>query len=161
MLVEIFARLAARRADIALMLVGDGQLRPVLEALVERLGLSGKVILTGGIGHGEVPDYIAAMDICIVPHSNEYRSPIKLFEYMGQARAVLAPRTEPVEMVIRDGETGLLFAPENAAQLEEKLDRLLADESLRQRLGQRARDAVLENHTWDRNAAAVLEAVGR
>ena len=41
--------------------------------------------------------YIGAMDVCVVPHSNEFRSPIKLFEYMGQAKLVVAPATEPVE----------------------------------------------------------------
>ena len=49
------------------------------------------------------------MDIGVVPHSNEYRSPIKLFEYMGQGKAVVAPRTEPIEMVVNDGVNGLLF----------------------------------------------------
>ena len=100
------------------------------------------------------------MDICVVPHSNEYRSPIKLFESMARARAIVAPRTEPIAQVITDGVNGLLFDPQNPATLRDALQRLIADPALRAQLGTAARATIRENHTWDRNAAAVLTRAG-
>jgi glycosyltransferase involved in cell wall biosynthesis len=145
------------RADLVLMLVGEGALREPLAQLARQLGVESQVLFTGSATHREIPAYIAAMDVCVVPHSNEYRSPIKLFEYMGQARAVLAPRLEPIEMIIEDGRNGLLFESTSAEQLQSQLERLVEDPPLRETLGTQARKDVLENHTWEQNARKILE----
>ena len=90
-----FATLATDDPRLRLMLVGDGTLRETLAAQATALGIPDRVIFTGPVPHAEIPAHLAAMDICVVPHSNEYRSPIKLFESMARARATVAPRTEP------------------------------------------------------------------
>lgn len=158
-LIAEFARLAPQHPNARLMLVGDGHLNEALAAQAASLGIEDRVIFTGAIPHREVGDYLAAMDIAVVPHSNEYRSPIKLFESMAAGGAVLAPRTEPIEMVIRDCSNGLLFSPEDATHLREQLSRLLADAELRKKLGTTARADVLQHHTWRQNAEAMLAAV--
>ncbi len=152
-LVRAFADIAHTRPAARLMLVGDGDLRPELAKLADDL------IFTGAVPHGEIPDHIAAMDICVVPHSNEYRSPIKLFEYMANGRAVLAARTEPIAMVVRDGENGVLFDSDQPSDLRAKLLTLIDDAALRAHLGAQARADVRRSHTWSANAAAVLAAV--
>jgi glycosyltransferase involved in cell wall biosynthesis len=151
-----FAALTPTHPHLRLMLVGDGTLRDTLTAQAATLGITDRVIFTGSVPHKEIPAHLAAMDICVVPHSNEYRSPIKLFESMARARAVVAPRTEPIAQVITDGVNGLLFDPQNPASLREALQRLIADPSLRAKLGATALTTLRENHTWDRNAATVL-----
>ncbi len=156
-----FAALAAADPRLRLMLVGDGTLRETLVAQAAALGISDRVIFTGPVPHAEIPAHLAAMDICVVPHSNEYRSPIKLFESMARARATVAPRTEPIAQVITDGVNGLLFDPQNPASLREALQRLIADPSLRTQLGAAALATIRAHHTWDRNAAAVLAAAHR
>jgi len=101
------------------------------------------------------------MDICVVPHSNAFRSPIKLFEYMARGRAIVAPRTEPIKAVVQHGQNGILFTPEQPADLAAQLARLIGDPGERQRLGDAARRSVSEHHTWRRNAEAVLAALDR
>ena len=139
------------------MLVGDGTLRDQLTEAARRQGVEQQVVFTGAVPHAKIPGCIAAMDICVVPHSNEYRSPIKLFEYMGQGRAVVAPRTEPIGMVVTDGVNGLLFEPGSADGLRRCLETLVQDAGLRDRLGRQARADVLAKHTWECNARAVLQ----
>lgn len=151
-----FAALAAGDPRLRLMLVGDGTLRADLAAQAAALGISDRVIFTGPVPHAEIPAHLAAMDICVVPHSNEYRSPIKLFESMARARATVAPRTEPIAQVITDGVNGLLFDPPDPATLRAALQRLIASPALRATLGEAARTTIREHHTWDRNAQAVL-----
>ncbi|MCE9608694.1 MAG: glycosyltransferase family 4 protein [Chthoniobacter sp.] len=154
-----FASLARAEPRLRLMLVGDGTLRATLAAQATDLGLADRVLFTGALPHAEIPAHFAAMDISVVPHSNEYRSPIKLFESMARARATVAPRTEPIAQIITDGVNGLLFDPADPATLRHALQRLIADPALRTRLGTAARVTIRERHTWDRNAQAVLDAI--
>ncbi len=157
-LINEFARLAATEPRLRLLLVGEGPLATELAAQAQSLSVSDRVIFAGSVPHDATPSHIAAMDVCVVPHSNAFRSPIKLFEYMAVGRAVVAPRTEPIEMVLQHGENGLLFSPENAADLGAQLARLIGEPRERERLGEAARRSVVERHTWRRNAEAVLAA---
>ena len=64
-----------------------------LKALTENLGLSERVIFTGLIEHTELPKYISAMDVCIIPLKSEEWYGIsmsnKFFEYSACAKPVL------------------------------------------------------------------------
>ena len=157
-LLEGVASITDVESDIRIMLVGDGELRASLEETAARLDLAPKVTFTGAVEHERVPEYISAMDICVVPHSNEYRSPIKLFEYMGRGKAVIAPATEPIRMVVRNDENGMLFEPGSESELRLALKSLVSDDSLRKRIGEQARKDALGKHTWQRNAENTLQA---
>jgi glycosyltransferase involved in cell wall biosynthesis len=155
-LVTQFSILAADDPALRLMLVGDGPLRQTIEAQAAALGIPDRLILPGPVPHSEMPDYLAAMEICVVPHSNAYRSPIKLFEYMARGRAVVAPRTEPIALIVRHGENGLLFNPEDDNDLRTQLAALIADPDLRRRLGEQSRNDVRKRFTWAQNARELL-----
>lgn len=157
-LVAACAALHREHPALALLLVGDGPLREKLLALAAENGLGSALILPGAVPHSEMPAYLDAMDIGVVPHSNEYRSPIKLFEMMARGLAVLAPSTEPVATIIRPGENGLLFTPASAVELQEGLKNLVCDPEFRTRLGEQAREDIRRCHTWSRNAEQVLAA---
>ena len=159
-LVKACAALAGSHPEVHLMLVGDGPLREELESLAVAQGLEGRFLITGAVPHESIPAHIAAMDVGVIPHSNEYRSPIKLFEYMGRGIAVLAPDTEPIRMAVENRRNGLLFANGDRGSLQATLAELLADPALRSELGSQARRDVLEKHTWVNNATAVLKAIG-
>jgi glycosyltransferase involved in cell wall biosynthesis len=155
-LVEAFSKLATSRPRLKLVLVGEGPVKEDLKKQIKRLGMTGRVVFAGALPHDEIPSVIAAMDVCIVPHSNEYRSPIKLFEYMGQGRLVVAPGTEPVRMVVRHGENGLLFSTRNQDDLTEALARGVDDPDFRDKAGRQARSDILAHYTWRENVLRVL-----
>jgi len=155
-LIEVFARLRQRHPSLRLLLVGEGPLETELRAAAARAGVSDDVLFPGSLPHARIPEAIAASDIAVVPHSNAYRSPIKLFEYMAQARTVVAPATEPITAVITPGYNGLLFDPESAAELETCLERAIQNPAQRLQWGEAARSTVLEHHTWEANTAAFL-----
>ena len=159
LLVAAFAEVHRQRPETALLLVAEGPLLGELEAQAQRLGVADSVRFAGAVAHDAVPQHIAAMDICVVPNSNAYRSPLKLFEYMAQGRAVVAPRVEPIEMVLRDRANGLLFAPGESASLADALRTSVEDAALRQTLGRQAREDVRTKHTWRENVAALLAAL--
>jgi glycosyltransferase involved in cell wall biosynthesis len=144
-------------SSVTLVLIGEGPLRSALEAQARSLGV--RIQFTGSIPHSSMPAALRAMDACVVPHSNEYRSPIKLFEYMAQERPVLAPRTEPIETVVTDGKEALLFTPLDLESLRNSLRKLLASSELRQSIGRAARHLVEERYTWERNARQIIMSV--
>lgn len=158
-LIDVLGTIVPAHPGAVLVLAGDGALRAELEERAARRGV--RAIFMGTKSHREMPACIAAMDICVVPHSNAYRSPIKLFEYMSQARPVVAPRTEPIAAVIEHGKNGLLFEPLDAAGLRAELLALITNPQLRETLGRQARESVLKKHTWESNAGRILERLGQ
>jgi glycosyltransferase involved in cell wall biosynthesis len=159
MLPEMLERLLPRHPSLRLVVVGDGRHREQLEADITRRGLAASAIITGPVAHEDVPALIREFDVAVAPYTDPahefYFSPLKLFEYMGCAAAVAAPRLGQIEEIIRDGETGVLYAPADPDGLFAACDRLLSDAPLRRRLGRAAAETVRREYTWDRNAARI------
>ena len=145
-------------SNVILVLVGDGPLRSALQAQAAALGV--QVHFPGSLPHAAIPAALRAMDACVVPHSNAYRSPIKLFEFIAQARPVLAPRTEPIASVVCDGQEALLFTPLEVESFRSCFRKMLASSELREALGGRARTLVEEKYTWEQNVRQVLSKIG-
>jgi glycosyltransferase involved in cell wall biosynthesis len=154
---EVVRRVAEERSDVAFLLVGDGEGRADLVEVCRRAGLEGRVVFAGRRSHAEIPALVAAMDIALLPDSNRYGSPMKLFEYLAMAKAVVAARVPPVEEVIVPGETGLLVEPGDAVAIAREVSRLAAEPELRRSLGERGRRYVLSRHTWRDNATQVVD----
>lgn len=145
-----------RTPHVRLLIVGDGPGRPALEAAVQKQGLERHVVFTGAVPHTDAPAYVAAMDIGIyAPSRPKPASPIKLFEYMAAARAVVAVREPDIASIIEDRSNGLLVEPGDEVSLSEAI-RELSDDALRARLGAAARRTVEESHTWRGNATEVI-----
>lgn len=157
LILDALPRLLERVPKAAVLLIGEGPERVPLEARAQREGLSDRVRFVGWVTHEDLPAHLAAFDVAVMPDSNEYGSPMKIYEYMAMGKPVVAPRLGPLEDGIVDGRTGLLFARGDAAALGEALASLLADDARRLAMGDEARQHVRRNHTWDRNADRALE----
>ena len=140
---------------VSFLFVGDGEFRQFLEDFCATSGYMNRVRFTRRQPHAEIPGLIAMMDITVLLNSNAYGSPMKIFEYMGMGKAVIAPAVAPVVEVIRDGDTGLLIEPGNAVQMAEQIIRLVQDPLLRERLGAAGRAYVTTHHTWRQNVITI------
>jgi glycosyltransferase involved in cell wall biosynthesis len=118
-------------------------------------------VLTQWLPQEEVAGLIRQFDVALVPYARLehafYFSPLKLFEYMACGVPVVAAALGQIAEIVRDGETGLLYPPDDVDALIGACDRLLSDPALRRRLGEAAAKEVQGSYTWDRNAARVLE----
>ena len=105
-----------------------------------RLGLDGRVRFLGF--RSDVPELMASMDV--VAHTSIVAEPFGrvVVEAMMCGRPVVATRGGGVTEIIRDGETGLLVPPGDAAALAAALGTILSDPALAQRLGQSGREDV-------------------
>lgn len=156
MLIDCFADLQKEFQDLILLLIGDGPIKEKLENKVKKLNMEKNIRFTGRIDHGQLPDYMAAFDIAVMPDSNDYGSPMKIYEYMSMAKPVVAPRLGPLEDGISHGREGLLFNQSDRNGLTEAIKILLSDEKVRERIGRTAREKILSKHTWQKNAEGVL-----
>ncbi|RJQ17690.1 MAG: glycosyltransferase family 1 protein [Nitrospiraceae bacterium] len=159
LLIDSFKSLAGDCADAVLLLVGDGPMKPSLEKKVLESGLQDRVYFPGTISHEDLPKYISAFDIAIMPDSNEYGSPMKIFEYMAMGKPVVAPKFGPLEDGITHGKEGFLFEPQNANDLVSCLRRLIDNADLRRELGKNGRTRIMDRHNWQNNAVSVLDLV--
>lgn len=160
-LVEAFGRLRRESVRARLLIVGDGPMRAQIESACAPY--SDAVVLTGAVTPDRVPGLLASMDIAVAPYprlENFYFSPLKLFEYMAASVAVVASASGQVCEVIEDGQTGLLYKPDDADGLHGVLNRLVADPDLRARLGSNGKEAAITRHGWEIVAAKILEFAG-
>jgi glycosyltransferase involved in cell wall biosynthesis len=157
--VEAIAHRLDSVPDLALVFVGDGKTLPAVRELIEARGLSDRVLLPGRVPHDEVASWIACMDYAVLPNSNHYGSPMKLFEFMGMGVAVVAPDYAPVAEVIADGRTGWLFPRGDAAACVERVLELAQCAEERRRVGAAARDYIASERQWRNNAEQLLTLV--
>lgn len=156
------ARLQRRRPDTSLLLVGDGIHRTRLEALSRELNLQ-RVVFTGTVPYERMPEYISAMDATLVLTANAntfHYSPVKLREYMGCSRPVVAHRVGELARTLRDSETALLTEPDDPVALATALLHLAEEPALGQSLGTASRQTVVARGGWGRPVALVAEALG-
>ena len=124
---------------LTLLLVGDGAALPAVRREVKARGLEDRVRLPGRVAHHTIPEWIACMDYAFLPDSNEYGSPMKLFELMAMGVAVVAPDYDPVSEVVVDGDTGWLFPRKQIGACIERVLALAGQPPERARVGAGAR----------------------
>ncbi|TNC82688.1 MAG: glycosyltransferase WbuB [Oleiphilus sp.] len=144
---------------LVLLLVGDGVMYEEIQHSIRQSAVEDQVILTGRVPHEQVGRYIAAMDYGILPDSNDYGSPMKLFEMMAMEVALVSPAFGPVEEVVNDAENGWLFPPKNRAAAVAKVLELAGDMGSIRKVGQQAREYIGHERQWKHNVEKILELV--
>ena len=115
-----------------LVIAGDGDLRPQLEALAQELGIDAKVHWLGW--RGDAVDLIAAFDVLLLPSLWEGFG-LVLLEAMSRRVPVIASRVSAIPEVVVHGETGILVEAREVDELARAMTRLLEDRALRQHMG--------------------------
>lgn len=144
-----------------LLVVGDGPAREALEARARELGVEDRLTILGVVDRDSVAGYVALFDIALQPDVVAYASPLKLFEYMGLRRPIVAPATDNVREILTDGRDAVLFDRNRPGAFVEAVERLLDDDDLRRRLGDAAGEALAAgDYTWEHNARRVVDMAG-
>ncbi len=143
-------------SDAHLLIVGDGPARQALEERARAAGVESRVTITGVMPHEKLPTYVSAFDIALQPEVTSYASPLKLFEYMAMARAIVAPASENILEVLEDGADSILFPKGDMDAFAAAVARLAADAPLRAKLGSGAAEKIARRDlTWRGNAIRV------
>ena len=157
-LVEATAPLA-NAADLEFLFIGDGPARPEVMQTARAAGVEDRVTWTGMVPRSSVPDYLALLDVAVIPACNDHCSPMKLMEFMALGLPVVAPDLPNIREVLEDRRTGRLFRPDDMDDLRACLAEVLADRPASRAMGQRARAHVLANLTWAGHADKIIHAL--
>ena len=156
LLLQAFQLMAKRVPEARLLLIGDGPMLPAIRAQSVAMGLDERVILAGRVAHTDLPGYISLFHVGVMPDSNEYGSPMKIFEYMALGKPVVVPDYGPLLDAVVDGQEGRIFPAKNVQQMAECLTMLLTDNAAHARMSAEARKKILSKHNWLSNAEAIL-----
>ncbi|WP_460460888.1 glycosyltransferase family 4 protein, partial [Angustibacter peucedani] len=162
LLLQAVAGLKAAGTAFHLVVVGDGPHDAAVRAEAERLRLDDVVTFTGRVPHDVVQRYLSLFDITPFPRLPlpvcELISPMKPFEAMAMAKAVVVSDVAALTEIVQDDVTGLAFAKGDAADLQRVLQRLVDEPELRERLGRAGRDWVAAERDWSTVTAVADEA---
>jgi glycosyltransferase involved in cell wall biosynthesis len=152
-LIESFAQVVEQMPTARLVMVGDGQMCAQTRIHAGALGLDRVVSFVGNVPHAQIPDWLAAADVAVMPYSKlpkeMWFSPLKMYEYMAAGKAIVASRAGQVAQVLTDGHTGVLVDLGDTRGFAQAILRLLQDQAERTRLGMNARRQAVEFHSWD------------
>ena len=158
-LIRAFSMLPAHLSEkTRLWIVGDGELRPDLEALVGQLGVAEHTKFWGRIANNQLSDYYAAGDIFVGPSvvaesGDTEGQGVVFIEAFAARLCVLATRTGGISEVIEDGTTGVLVEPSNPPLLAQAMVALLCNKELTTRLTANAFAEVQKKYQWAKIAS--------
>ncbi len=148
------------RQDVSLVLMGNGDCLPHLQALAHELNLDEYVHFTGWVSRSDVVRYLTVADVGLSPDpqngSNEYCTMIKVLEYMAMGKPIVAFDLAQT----RDTAQGaaLYATPNRAEDFARNIEILLENEALRAEMGICGRRRIQEELSWEHAKQHLLQA---
>jgi phosphatidylinositol alpha-1,6-mannosyltransferase len=140
--------------NAVLLLVGDGEDRPRLEALTEQLGARDYVRFVGAVDHREVAKYLLISDVFVRPSVSEGLGTAFL-EAMACGLPVIGTRVGGISEFLHEGETGLFCEAGKPHSIASALESVLSHPELAERLGANGRELVERQYNWNRVADGI------
>ena len=154
-LLEAFALVKRDFPDTRLVVAGDGGLRSVCELYVERNRLA-DVIFTGYVADEARPDYYKTADIYCAPNTGGESMGLVLLEALSAGAPIVASRIDGFRDVLQEGREGFMVPPRDSEALAMALKRLLADQSLRKKMGGQAQKTA-QRYDWESVSARIID----
>jgi PEP-CTERM/exosortase A-associated glycosyltransferase len=165
LLLEALPAIRAAHPDAMALLVGGGPQEGNLQARARALGIEDQVLFTGRVPHDEVGRYYDLVDAFVYPRLamrlTNLVTPLKPLEAMAQGRLVVASDVGGHRELIRDGETGVLFAAGQAPALAEAVNKLLAERPAWPAFQAAGRAFVERERTWPRSVVRYRQVYAR
>ena len=161
--VDVLLRARAQaHKDWQLRIIGDGPMRAELDDLARSLGID--VDFRGAVAPDAIPQHMAGTAIGVAPYpamdtdSDQYFSPLKVYEYMAAGLPVVASRVGQLPEIM--GESAYLVPPSDPEALAEALDALAANPVERARVGSDNRRQAEREHSWTGTVDHILAHAG-
>ncbi len=171
-LIAAMPALVALRPQAKLVLVGGGPMEEKLRAQATASSAAGAIHFVGRVPHEQVERYYSVIDLLVYPRKamrlTDLVTPLKPLEAMAQRRLVAASDVGGHRELIRDGDTGTLFPPDNPAALATAVAAVFENRSGWEAQRQRGRQFVEKERNWSSNISRyepvyqrLIEARGR
>lgn len=152
-LIEIIPSLIRSNSNVKLLLVGEGVLTSELQARTKTMGISENVVFCGRRPLEEMPLFISAADICLVPFFDERSSitglsPLKLFEYMACGKPVVSSAIGGLDHFFKTYDIGEVVSSGDPVDWVPVILELLNNSERMKSCGENGRQAVVEHFNW-------------
>ncbi|VAX24136.1 Glycosyl transferase, group 1 [hydrothermal vent metagenome] len=151
--------------NFKLVLVGTGSNFESLVRLSKELNIEDHVSFEGWQPHEKLSSYIKASDVCLIPHLKTIHTdntiPHKLFQYMIFEKPVVASNCAPLVRIINETGAGVIFKSNDENDLADKIVGLYQNPDLRNKMGKKGKQAVLDKYNWDRAAMNLIDVYRR
>ena len=145
--------LVAGRLDLALVVVGDGELKEYYVTLSRQLSLDKVVMFVGNVPDAELPQYYAASDALVLPSKDMSEGfGLTLLEANASGKPVIASRVGGIPDVVRDGYNGILVPPNDPNALAAGIRGLMMNPENARLMGRNGRKHA-EAHDWKKVGA--------
>lgn len=151
-LIEAFARLIEKypTLPLKLLLVGGGGMIDTLKDYAISRNVNELTTFTGQVPFSAVPIYQNMLDIAVYPSISESFG-VSVLEASACRKPVVVSDAGGLTEVVENEVTGLIFPSKDVAKLFSKLERLLFDAEIREKMGKAGRERVIKHFNWEDN----------
>ena len=146
-----FSKVIKKEKDVFLIIVGNGPEKDNLKKLIAKLNLEKNVLLAGAKPHNEIPLWMNAADIFVLPSLNE-GNPTVIFEALGVGLPFVGTTVGGVPEIITSEDYGSLCPPANPECLAEKILIALEKDWDKEKIRKYAKQ-----FTWENIAKEILK----
>ena len=157
--VDVLAEAAPKLGnDVCIIFVGGTEKDVAL--FKNKYGETENIMILGSRPHKEIPMYLRAADVLVIPNSARekisrlYTSPMKLFEYMASGTPIVASRIPSLQEVL-DEKNSIMVVPDNPKSLADGIMLCLADGHRFKNLAEQAYKDV-QDYTWKQRAQKII-----
>jgi len=131
----------------AIVMIGEGELRPEMEAFIREHQLQ-NIILTGFVNQSEIPKYYAASDVLVMCSDANETWGLAVNEAMNLGLAVvLSDQIGCARDLVEEGKNGFIYPMGDVAVLGEKLNLVVSDDDFRENAGRRSLE-IIERYSY-------------
>jgi len=158
-LIRAFQQMRCRERA-ALVFMGDGELRAMLEAYAREQGLDRQVHFIGFVNQSDLPRHYAMCDVFVLPSLYEPRGAVINEAMACGLPVVVTDRCGSIGDIVVEGENAIIYQTGDAASLANAMDLLVTDDLKRITMGRRSSEII---QTWDfaRGVQGVKAMLGR
>jgi phosphatidylinositol alpha-1,6-mannosyltransferase len=163
--IQALAQVIRRIPDVTYLVVGEGPHRGDLERLARAAGIRDRVVFAGLVDAADLPGVYALSDVFVMPSRVRPADcdvegfGLVFLEANACGKPVIGGRSGGIPDAIVDGKTGFLVAPENVADIAERLETVLTDRERAAEMGQQGRARVTAHFSWAGAATQVQDLV--
>lgn len=160
-LISGIKKLNTEHPQTALVLLGDSPSADEIKRQTHAMGLSDKVYFLGPVDNSDVPKYLAAADVGVIPLPDvrcwQVSSPLKLFEYMSMELPVVVSDIEAHRSVLADAPFAVYAGEVSPEGFYLALKSAVTGIGELRKHAHRAREIIMNSHTWPRKAEILSE----
>lgn len=157
---EVLAE-AAVHLDESTVVVFLGGTNRDIARFKNKYGKQDNIKILGRVEHNQVPRYLQAADVLVLPNSGKaqisakYTSPLKLFEYMSAKKPIVASALPSIREIL-NGENSMLITPDNPKILARGINKVLVDPALAEKISSHAFSEVGQ-YSWTKRGKNILD----